>query len=307
VVNNIIFIIIISIIWAFLRYTQPIYQAKTIIQLNTENRVTELISSNTLARDNSLENRVEVLSSPEFIKRVIRKLPLDISVYTKGNILDFELYKTAPFTIEYSIIDSTIINVPIHFKIKDNKNIELYYEFNGQTIQIKEKIADTILHQHLKLYIKPSKDMVDGEYYFIINDFGNLVRKYRNQLSINIINGNAGSVELSFNDENPVKCIDFLNTVIQEYKSFDVEQRTQSARSMLDFIDQQIATLDQIMNQGDIPNSSLNLPPDTFTSVLSIKQEIKKLQTEKEQLNDEVLNIKNALSVLEMILSIHQN
>jgi len=134
--------------------------------------------------------------------------------------------------------------------------------------------------------------MVDGEYYFIINDFGNLVRKYRNQLSINIINGNAGSVELSFNDENPVKCIDFLNTVIQEYKSFDVEQRTQSARSMLDFIDQQIATLDQIMNQGDIPNSSLNLPPDTFTSVLSIKQEIKKLQTEKEQLNDEVLNIK---------------
>ena len=293
------FIIIISIIWAFLRYTQPIYQAKTIIQLNTENRVTELISSNTLTRDNSLENRVEVLSSPEFIKRIIRKLPLDLSVYAKGNILDFELYKTAPFSIEYSIIDSSIINVPIHFKIKDNKNIELYYEFNGQTIQIKEKIADTIFTQHLKLYIKPSVDMVDGEYYFIINDFGNLVRKYRNQLSINIINGNAGSVELSFNDANSVKCVDFLNTVIQEYKSFDVEQRTQSARSMLDFIDQQIAALDQIMNQGDIPNSSLNLPPDTFTSVLSIKQEIKQLQTEKEQLNDEVLNIKNALSVLE--------
>ena len=293
------FIIIISIIWAFLRYTQPIYQAKTIIQLNTENRVTELISSNTLARDNSLENRVEVLSSPEFIKRIIRKLPLDLSVYAKGNILDFELYKTAPFSIEYSIIDSSIINVPIHFKIKDNQNIELYYEFNGQTIQIKEKIADTIFTQHLKLYIKPSIDMADGEYYFIINDFGNLVRKYRNQLSINIINGNAGSVELSFNDENPVKCIDFLNTVIQEYKSFDVEQRTQSARSMLDFIDQQIAALDQIMNQGDIPNSSLNLPPDTFTSVLSIKQEIKQLQTEKEQLNDEVSNLKNALSVLE--------
>ncbi|HQE77779.1 MAG TPA: Wzz/FepE/Etk N-terminal domain-containing protein, partial [Bacteroidales bacterium] len=293
------FIIIISIIWAFLRYTQPIYQAKTIIQLNTENRVTELISSNTLARDNSLENRVEVLSSPEFIKRIIRKLPLDLSVYAKGNILDFELYKTAPFSIEYSIIDSSIINVPIHFKIKDNQNIELYYEFNGQTIQIKEKIADTIFTQHLKLYIKPSIDMADGEYYFIINDFGNLVRKYRNQLSINIINGNAGSVELSFNDANSVKCVDFLNTVIQEYKSFDVEQRTQSARSMLDFIDQQIAALDQIMNQGDIPNSSLNLPPDTFTSVLSIKQEIKQLQTEKEQLNDEVLNIKNALSILE--------
>jgi len=293
------FIIIISIIWAFLRYTQPIYQAKTIIQLNTENRVTELISSNTLARDNSLENRVEVLSSPEFIKRIIRKLPLDLSVYAKGNILDFELYKTAPFSIEYSIIDSSIINVPIHFKIKDNQNIELYYEFNGQTIQIKEKIADTIFTQHLKLYIKPSIDMADGEYYFIINDFGNLVRKYRNQLSINIINGNAGSVELSFNDANSVKCVDFLNTVIQEYKSFDVEQRTQSARSMLDFIDQQIAALDQIMNQGDIPNSSLNLPPDTFTSVLSIKQEIKQLQTEKEQLNDEVSNLKNALSVLE--------
>ncbi len=293
------FIIIISIIWAFLRYTQPIYQAKTIIQLNNENRATELINSNTFTQDNTLENKVEVLSSPEFIKRVIRKLPLDLSVYAKGNILDFELYKTAPLSIEYSIIDSTIINVPIHFKIKDNKNIELYYEFNGQTIQIKEKIGDTIFTQHLKLYIKPSIDMVDGEYYFIINDFGNLVRKYRNQLSINILNSNAGSVELSFNDANPVKCIDFLNTVIQEYKSFDVEQRTQSARSMLDFIDQQLAALEQIMDQESIPNKSLDLPLDTFTSVLSIKQEIKKLQTEKEQLNDEVSNLKNALSVLE--------
>jgi capsular exopolysaccharide synthesis family protein len=293
------FIIIISIIWAFLRYTQPIYQAKTIIQLNTENRATELINSNTFTQDNTLENKVEVLSSPEFIKRIIRKLPLDLSVYTKGNILDFELYKTAPFTLEYSIIDSSIINVPIHFKINDNQNIELYYEFNGQTIQIKEKIADTIFTQHLKLYIKPSIDMVDGEYYFTINDFGNLVSKYRNQLSINILNSNAGSVELSFNDANPVKCVDFLNTVIQEYKSFDVEQRTQSARSMLDFIDQQLAALEQIMDQENIPNKSLDLPLDTFTSVLSIKQEIKKLQTEKEQLNDEVSNFKNALSVLE--------
>lgn len=286
-------------IWAFLRYTQPIYQAKTIIQLNKENRVTELISSNVFTKDNTLENRVEVLSSPEFIKRVIRKLPLDISLYAKGNILDFELYKTAPISIEYSIIDSTIINVPIYFKIKDSKNIELYYELNGETIQIKEKIGDTIYTRHLKLYIKPSLDIKDGEYYFTINDFTNLVRKYRNQLSISIINSNAGSVELSFNDENPVKCVDFLNTVIQEYKSFDLEQRTKSARSMLDFIDQQLAALEQIMDQGNIPNRSLDLLPDTFSSVLSIKQEIIKLQTEKEQLNDEISNLKNALLVLE--------
>lgn len=191
-------------------------------------------------------------------------MPLDISLYAKGNILDFELYKTAPISIEYSIIDSTIINVPIYFKIKDSKNIELYYELNGETIQIKEKIGDTIYTRHLKLYIKPSLDIKDGEYYFTINDFTNLVRKYRNQLSISIINSNAGSVELSFNDENPVKCVDFLNTVIQEYKSFDLEQRTKSARSMLDFIDQQLAALEQIMDQGNIPNRSLDLLPDTF-------------------------------------------
>lgn len=291
--------IIVLGIWAFLRYTQPIYQANTIIQLNNENRVTELISSNTFTKDNTLENRVEVLSSPEFIKRVIRKLPLDISLYAKGNILDFELYKTAPISIEYSIKDSTIINVPIYFKIKNSKNIELNYKLNGEIIQIKEKIGDTILTRHLKLYIIPSPDITDGEYYFTINDFTHLVRRYRNQLSISIINSNAGSVELSFNDENPVKCVDFLNTVIQEYKSFDIEQRTKSARSMLDFIDQQLTALEQIMDQENIPNRSLDLLSDTFTSVLSIKQEIIKLQTEKELLNDEISNLKNALLVLE--------
>jgi capsular exopolysaccharide synthesis family protein len=297
----ILYLLIISFsIWAFNRYSKPIYEAKTVIQLNNENKVSELISSNTFNKETAIQNRIEVLSSPEFIKRVIRILPLDISIYAKGNILDFELYKTASFSITYEIIDSSIINVPVNFNIQSNKNnIELYYELNGENIEINGNIFDTLITPHFKFFIKFKDNISDGEYYFIINDFANLVRKYRNQLAINILNANAGSVELSFNDENPVKCVDFLNAIIQEYKSFDVEQRTASARSMIDFIDEQIVALEQIMNQNTDIQSSSYFSQDTFSSALSINEEIKKLQLNKEKLNDEILNLKNALLVLE--------
>lgn len=297
----ILYLLIISLsIWAFNRYSKPIYEAKTIIQLNDENRVSELISSNTFNKETSLQNRIEILSSPEFIKRVIRILPLDISIYAKGNILDFELYKTASFSLAYEIIDSSIINVPVNFNIQNNKNnIELYYELNNNNIEINGKIGDTLISPHLKVYIQFKNNINDGEYYFIINNFSTLVKKYRNKLTINILNANAGSVELSFNDENPVKCVDFLVAIIQEYKSFDVEQRTASARNMIDFIDEQIAALEQLKDQDANLQYSADLSKDTFTSILSIKQEIRNLNIEKEVLNDEISNLKNAILVLE--------
>lgn len=56
------------IVFASIRYTKPVYQAKAVIQLNIENRASEVISSSALNKDN-IYTSVEVL----FITRIYKK------------------------------------------------------------------------------------------------------------------------------------------------------------------------------------------------------------------------------------------
>ncbi len=132
------------IVFASIRYTKPVYQAKAVIQLNIENRASEVISSSALNKDN-IYTSVEVLSSPEFIKRVIKQLPLNTSIYAKGKILDFELYRSAPFLFTYEIIDSLIINKLINIEIKNDNTIDIFYKINNNTYATQGTFYDTII------------------------------------------------------------------------------------------------------------------------------------------------------------------
>lgn len=285
------------IVFASIRYTKPVYQAKAVIQLNIENRALEVISSSALNKDNIYTN-VEILSSPEFIKRVIKQLPLNTSIYAKGKILDFELYRSAPFLFTYEIIDSLIINKLINIEIKNDNTIDIFYKINNNTYATQGTFYDTIILDHIKFVLIPKDEIKEGDYCIIIHDLPSLIKQYRYQLSTNILNPNAGSIELSFSDQNPLKCVDFLNTVIQEYKFFDVEQRTMSARSMLEYIDQQLESLEDIIKQQSGNDNIALSTNDTFTSFFSLKQEINKLELEIERINDEIVILNKSQEIL---------
>ena len=67
------------------------------------------------------------MRSSLFLNRVISKLPLDISYYTEGRLLNFELYKSSPFEIKYTIKNSAIYGVPIYINFNDDKQIKISY------------------------------------------------------------------------------------------------------------------------------------------------------------------------------------
>ncbi len=74
---------IISFLMAFLylRYTYPIYEAKSIIQIGLADKSSRVLFGDVKSLKSDLPSKIELLRSPTFLNRVLNNLPLDISYY----------------------------------------------------------------------------------------------------------------------------------------------------------------------------------------------------------------------------------
>ena len=81
----------------YLRYTQPVYDAASVLQLKESNRANQVLDLEQINDKGDISADIEIIRSKEFIKSIFEKLPLTISYYTEGEFLIFEHYKTCPF------------------------------------------------------------------------------------------------------------------------------------------------------------------------------------------------------------------
>ena len=69
----------------YLRYTTPVYESSSTIQVQTSNQANKLLNvENVYGSENVLAEAVELLRSKVFLKRVLSKLPLGISYFEEG-------------------------------------------------------------------------------------------------------------------------------------------------------------------------------------------------------------------------------
>ena len=111
------FVLVFISTFIYLRYTQPVYEAKCLVQINNDNKADKLFEKKSFY-DDDLYRKIEVMQSPVFIHRVLSKLPVDVSVFIKGKVLNYEMYKTYPFEIQYELLDSSINTISIELKVK---------------------------------------------------------------------------------------------------------------------------------------------------------------------------------------------
>jgi len=124
----VLFLFVIAITSAFLliRYTKPIYKSKAVIQLTSE-KVENNVLDEKLNPYNSenIAKEIELLKSPVFLSRVTQKIPLGVSYYVKGSILNFENYKATPFVVEYDSISNYNYGKRIDVKFIDAENFKI--------------------------------------------------------------------------------------------------------------------------------------------------------------------------------------
>ncbi|MBR3947581.1 MAG: polysaccharide biosynthesis tyrosine autokinase [Bacteroidales bacterium] len=308
--KNFIFVIIFFALaicggYIYFRYTQPIYSSSSVIQIKKENKAGEFLGINNEVK---MEPTIEIMRSEEFLKTVVKNMPLSISFFTEGAFLVNENYGTIPINIEFDITGSNIYDTPIYYeRNSDNKSYDISIGKNGATHNIPYDQPTTLPEGITITMSAPTssyneKSSLKDKYYFTINSERATIKGISRGLNINALNNDAGTIQITFDCFNANKSADIANAIAEQYIEFDIMKSRESSLSTIAYIEEQmdnladeLSTIETQLQRFRIANGITNEDAKLHKNSLAeakmsnIEQRIAELEFEIETL-DEVQN-----------------
>ena len=249
--KNFIFVIIFFALaicggYIYFRYTQPIYSSSSVIQIKKENKAGEFLGINNEVK---MEPTIEIMRSEEFLKTVVKNMPLGISFFTEGAFLVNENYGTIPINIEFDITGSNIYDTPIYYeRNSDNKSYDISIGKNGASHNIPYDQPTTLPEGITITMSAPTssyneKSSLKDKYYFTINSERATIKGISRGLNINALNNDAGTIQITFDCFNANKSADIANAIAEQYIEFDIMKSRESSLSTIAYIEEQMDNL----------------------------------------------------------------
>ncbi|MFM7903055.1 MAG: Wzz/FepE/Etk N-terminal domain-containing protein, partial [Bacteroidota bacterium] len=306
------------IAFVYIRYTAPSYEAYTVLKLsNDENQPINVLGQRNFNQgDNAtkLAGDIELIRSQVLAQRVVNSMDIGISYFSKGRVLDFELYSGTPFTVSVDIKDSSIMNQPILVDFINKGNYNISFSYNGNKEIIKNlSVGKSINLPFGSLVLKSRGDFnitsEDGElnsngYYFVLNSPEINSLRIIKSLTVIPLNVDANTVVLKVTDKNAIKAADIANHLAEQFNKYDVEKSSEAANSVLVFLDTTLNSVNaELMNSEDKLESfkKSNKLSDPNQSLIDVTTKISVLEDEYAKTNFELSvaqKIQNEISAL---------
>lgn len=251
----IVFLFVLGITSAFLliRYTKPVYRAKSVIQL-TDGEKNSILDEKLNPYDKAnLAKEIELLRSPVFLQRVAQKLPVAVSYYSKGAILNSETYKSTPFVVIYDTLESSLYGQKFDIRIINNQKFVLSSEDLHQKekeIYFNESI--TIGKSRFKIIFKDAKGVDFNEkYFFTFNNPQYYVGELASSLQVKVLSEAAKTIEISYTGFNANKVTDVVNGIAKEFEYFNIEKKQEGASRVLEYIDRTLGIVSTSLGENE--------------------------------------------------------
>ena len=267
--------LVISLGFAFLvnRYTKPTYKVTSKVLVRDEQQLMDpktILGGGMISDQFSykMRNEIGIIKSKELTRRSIEKLPLTISYFDEENFLSDEVYKASPFTVSFDTLHAQVISTRYNIHLLNDsifvisissKEVPVYSYVSDKTLfllpilSFKDTAAfgDTVLSSHFSFVINKNYrfNNKEAEYSFLFNSRQHLINQYR-QFKISQID-NSTILELSAEDNNVAKSVDFLNTLMKEYLKKGIERKNQIAVNTIQFINGQIESITDSLNYSE--------------------------------------------------------
>ena len=311
------FVIAISVGYLYFRYTQPTYSSYSVIQIKKENKTREILGLSSGVR---MDPTLEILRSEEFLKTVIKNLPLSVSYYTEGAFLYTENYGSMPFKVEYEFTEGGLYDKPIYYEInKDGKSYDISIGKDGPKHNVPFNKPTKIQDGVTLTLSSPSyteKNSITDKYYFIINSERHILREVSKGLLIETLNNDAGTIKITYDCFNAKKSADIVNAIAEQFIEFDVMKSRESSMATIAYIDEQmdnmvdeLSTIENQLQQFRIANGITNEDVKSRknslaeTKIANIEQRIAEIDYEIETLNEvkEQVNSNPDINMYEMM------
>lgn len=306
-------IIALAIGFVINRYTTNVYQVTGTVLVKEDKTSfdpTSIMTGVSYGSMQNLENEMAILRSYSLCERVVKKMDMEVSYFEKGRIATAEMYKTAPFTVEFDRSVPQTVGLLYEISILDNGKISLKAQSEYH------KTYDFILCQ--TVVSQPSTFETNGEYtqgewfdngynrmrivlnerfneetdltrkmMFVINDYPSLV-KHMSSYSINPTSKQSSIASIVMSGTNRQKIVEFTNLLLNEYVTRGLEKKNQVSENTINFIDKELSGIQDSLNTAEIDlqdfrtsNDLMNLDAQAQQVLLNLKA----LEKEKAELD----------------------
>ena len=247
-------IVLLALSFVYLRYTTPRYESSTILQLTEDETKIDFFKEEQMG-NNSIAKDIELLRSQVFIQRIIDSLPLEITYYNKGIILNYDNYTAAPYHVKFIDISPTAYGVPMFIKFTSTNGYNLKYKIGKQKFEFDFILGKPQQSPHFNLLVtmedtalclKPS-----NPFYFIYNNSSSLLDQFTTKLKVQVLSEAARTIKVSFTDINAFRASEVANRVAKEFANFNLEKKREGVGNVISYIDNTLEHLQINLNQAD--------------------------------------------------------
>lgn len=287
--------------YLMIRYTKPLYESRSELKLNIK-RDASLLGLQEYDEEqtfNSLSSEMELLRSKLFFNKIIDALGLEVSIYTIGKVLLDERYMNPPFMVDYKIKDQRVYDIPFRVDIIDLNSYQLSYTLEGQHTESMHSFGEKIQTDHFEIILTLTDHyrhgMQDSEFYFYLNSRQSLLEYISENISVQPLNLNANTIQISFKDYNRQKARDMVNAIDTIYLKYTQEEKNKANSQKIRFLDQQLESTEQKLSdfEGYFENTIIrNKSIDLSSNLEGTIEQLSALDSQKYNLQNRLNRMK---------------
>lgn len=306
----ILFLLLATIVLSFLaiRYTKPLYESSSILKLNIKRdaSILGLEEYDEEQQFNSLSSEMELLKSKLFFNKIIDALNLDVSIYTIGKVLLDERYNNPPFTVKKLIKNEQVYNIPFRVDVLNTREFNLSYNIGGQNYESSYNFGEVIQTEFFDFEIQLTEfyqhGIQDNEFYFYVYGRKYLLDFIGENMSVDPLNLNANTIQISFKGYNRHKARDLVNAIDTIYLNYTQAEKNKANSQRIEFLNQQLQSTEQRLSDFEsyfeqfiISNKSIDLTSNLSETIITLNsldsQEflVNKKQYRIKELQDEIV------------------
>ena len=291
-------IVSLSIALIYIHFQTPIYSTsiklllKDVSSKGSQSTVSDQVLPDVFfSPKTNMANETEILRSQKLMQRVVRNAGLNTFYYSIGKVNTLEVFDpnlNNRFLVFSNIKDSNQ-SYNITFRVKDKK----IYVLQGET---------EIVTENHRLVITPAFNYVinipdfslyneDNKYIATWSPTWAIAGGLAGSLSITPLSKDATILIISTSSQVPQKSELVLNTLVNEYNNYNIEQNNRIADNTIQFIDDRLGVISGELNivengiKNFKENNAIDISAEGTQDVSKIKELQEKLNAQELQMN----------------------
>ena len=311
--------IVVALIVGFFinRYKTNIYQATATVLIKDDRSSfdpTSIMTNMSYSNMQNIENEMTILKSWSLVERVVKKMGIEVTYMNKGRIATAEMYKSAPFDVEFdrSVPQSVGLEYEIGFLDSGKIALKASSEFHS--------VYDFVLCQ--TLLSRPETISIEGEYnegewidngfnririvrndrfdpenmpntkmFFWLNSYSSLVKQMRN-FSVTPTSKQSSIATIVMNGTNKQKIVEFVNMLMIEYINRGLEKKNLVSENTINFIDQELSGIQDSLSRSEIKLKDFKSTNDLMNLDMQATQVYNNLKALEKERAEMTVNVK---------------